>query len=145
MFLIILNFTNRKTCKSHLNELIARYQPYILWNDLGFPGTAKEKSERLFALFSEYLNEYNPDGVINNRWSLPKDGYTGDFETPEYTDVAIVSETGIEMNRGLGKSFGFNRMEGEKETLTTPDLIRLFIDVVSHGRLIIIVIYKCNT
>lgn len=125
-----------------MNELIARYQPYILWNDLGFPGTAKEKSEKLFGLFSEYLNEYNPDGVINNRWSLAKDGYTGDFETPEYTDVAIVSETGIEMNRGLGKSFGFNRMEGEKETLTTPDLIRLFIDVVSHGRLIIIVIYN---
>jgi len=34
------------------------------------------------------------------------------------------------MNRGLGKSFGYNRLETEKETISIEELTRLFIDVV---------------
>ena len=37
------------------------------------------------------------------------------------------------MNRGLGKSFGYNRMEGENETIPAVDLARLFIDVISKN------------
>ena len=37
------------------------------------------------------------------------------------------------MNRGLGKSFGYNRLEGEAETITTVELTRLFVDVISKN------------
>ena len=50
--------------------------------------------------------------------TLDSDVYQGDFTTPEYQETAAVSEKPFEMNRGLGKSFGFNQLEGEAETLS---------------------------
>ena len=43
-----------------------------------------------------------------------------------------VQEKPFEMNRGLGKSFGYNRLETEKETISIEELTRLFIDVVRY-------------
>ena len=56
---------------NHVLELAKKYRPHILWNDLGWPKTVGS-NEKLFGIFSEYLNVHNPDGVINNRWGLPK-------------------------------------------------------------------------
>ena len=46
-------------------ELITRYSPSILWNDVGSPA-----SEDLPALFSEYYAA--PDGVVNDRFGQPE-------------------------------------------------------------------------
>jgi len=45
-------------------ELITRYQPEILWNDISWP----TGSRRLYALMADYYNTV-PDGVVNDRWS----------------------------------------------------------------------------
>ena len=47
-------------------ELISRYSPSILWNDVGSPA-----SQDLPALFSEYY-EAVPDGVVNDRFGQPE-------------------------------------------------------------------------
>ena len=44
-------------------ELIARYQPDILWNAISWPTGEKT----LFALFADYHNTV-PEGVVNDRW-----------------------------------------------------------------------------
>ncbi len=48
---------------AQVRELITRYRPDILWNDISWPtGQA-----RLNALFADYYNTV-PDGVVNDRW-----------------------------------------------------------------------------
>lgn len=51
---------------AQVRELIARYQPDIIWNDIAWPSTQQE----LFELFADYYNEI-PEGVVNDRWMTP--------------------------------------------------------------------------
>ena len=48
---------------AHFHELIDRYAPSILWNDIGYPAGA-DVSE----LFAYYYNTI-AEGVVNDRWS----------------------------------------------------------------------------
>ena len=114
---------------NQLMELASKYKPSILWNDLGWPKSTKGE-------LLEYLKEYlasDSQFLVNDRWSLPKTAWRGDFLTPEYKLIETVQEKPFEMNRGLGQSFGFNRMEGRADTIRPDDLARLFIDVVSKN------------
>ncbi|MBN2157224.1 MAG: alpha-L-fucosidase [Candidatus Lokiarchaeota archaeon] len=52
-----------KYAENHWYELIDTYQPWILWNDIGYP--AKSNKLKIFA----YFYTKNPEGVINNRWT----------------------------------------------------------------------------
>jgi alpha-L-fucosidase len=49
---------------AQVRELIARYRPDILWNDISWP----TDRDSLFRLFACYYNTV-PDGVVNDRWS----------------------------------------------------------------------------
>ncbi|HZK99698.1 MAG TPA: alpha-L-fucosidase [Caulobacteraceae bacterium] len=50
--------------EAQVRELIARYEPSVLWNDIAWPtGPA-----RLCRLFADYYNAV-PDGVVNDRWA----------------------------------------------------------------------------
>ncbi|MCL4686151.1 alpha-L-fucosidase [Myxococcota bacterium] len=148
-------------CEAQLRELIERYRPDVLWNDIGYP----VKSD-LGALLDAYYRAV-PDGVANDRWvrfSLPEPGTLrhrlvvaalphgdaiwpllprrlrrfnfppspfGDYQTPEYTSPDDVTPYKWETARGLGPSFGYNAREGEAETLSLPALVHLLVDVVS--------------
>lgn len=57
----------RQYAMGHLRELIARYDPDILWNDIKWPTSQGE----LFRLFADYYNAH-PEGVVNDRWNTPK-------------------------------------------------------------------------
>ena len=48
---------------AHLRELIARYRPSVLWNDIAWPSEGKH----LWPLLTEYYAAV-PDGVVNDRW-----------------------------------------------------------------------------
>jgi len=48
---------------AQVRELIQRYKPDILWNDISWPTGQK----RLNAMFVDYYNTV-PDGVVNDRW-----------------------------------------------------------------------------
>ena len=110
-------------------ELIARYHPSILWNDIRYP--AKGHANQIFA---EFYNS-NPDGVINDRWSP---FWHGDLTTPEYQVLSQISPKKWEECRGLADSFGYNRAEGAVQTLTAEALVHLLIDIVSkNGNLLL--------
>ena len=51
---------------AHWRELIERYQPAVLWNDIGYPACADPKQ-----LFADYYNAI-PDGVINDRFDAAR-------------------------------------------------------------------------
>jgi alpha-L-fucosidase len=152
---------------NHIRELINRYQPSVLWNDIGYPPQAD-----LTELFAYYYNQV-PDGVINDRWAqlrLPKGrvleplvmrglglastlwkylpdrvkvldfptGFHYDFRTPEYAQYEQIKPYKWESTRGVGHSFGNNRLEGPDEMLSLSDLARSFADLVSkNGNLLL--------
>jgi alpha-L-fucosidase len=49
--------------EKQVRELIDRYEPSVLWNDISWPTGSK----RLYALFEDYYRAA-PDGVVNDRW-----------------------------------------------------------------------------
>src|SRR5215470_6790588 len=119
---------------AHWRELIDRYEPAILWNDIGYP--EKAAPARLFA---DYYNRI-PDGVVNNRFMLGagEGGQHFDFVTPEYAVLDRILEKKWESTRGIGGSFGFNRAEPDDYLLTAEEIVRLIVDVTSkNGNLLL--------
>ena len=141
---------------SQTRELIRRYHPSILWNDMGYPGQCS-----LEELFDEYRREV-PDGVINDRWMQRKipagqtfadycgrltadhtvmditDGIHGDFYTPEYAKVTSIPDKKWESTRGIGMSFGYNRNEIRANFLSGKELIHMLAEIVSkNGNLLL--------
>jgi alpha-L-fucosidase len=119
-------------------ELIDRYAPDLLWNDIGAPA-----GQDLPALFREYLGRV-PDGVIDNRFrQFDGDGTLVfeppfDFTTPEYATSASISPVLFESCRGIGYSFGYNRQEDESTYIGIDELIYFFVDLVSkNGNLLL--------
>ena len=152
---------------AHCRELIDRYQPSVLWNDISWPSGGN-----LAELFAYYYNTVE-EGVVNDRWrepNIPRNVFTDalvrgagtllqwlwrfipernkrltfstpmhcDFRTPEYDVLHTVSERKWEMARGVGHSFGANRHELPEDIITDTELIQMFCDVVSkNGNLLI--------
>jgi alpha-L-fucosidase len=108
--------------------LIERYRPAVLWNDIDYP-----KSGHPLQIMAEYYNAV-PDGVIDDRFGVKH----FDFKSPEYQTLDKISSTKWEECRGLGRSFGYNRAEGEAETIAPDELIYLLVDIVSkNGNLLL--------
>ncbi len=152
---------------AHWRELIDRYQPSVLWNDISWP-----TDPQLPQLFAYYYNAVE-EGVINDRWKEPglvRNDFTDailrgagavvqalwrfipesrkhltfaspkhcDFRTSEYDVLGTVTERKWELARGIGHSFGANRHEQPEELISETDLIQMFCDVVSkNGNLLI--------
>jgi alpha-L-fucosidase len=117
-----------KYADAHMRELIERYHPAVLWNDIDYP-----KSGHPLEIMAEYYNTV-PDGVIDDRFGVKH----SDFNSPEYETLDKISPTKWEECRGLGRSFGYNRAEGEAETIAPDELIYLLVDIVSkNGNLLL--------
>jgi alpha-L-fucosidase len=89
---------------AHWRELIRRYSPDVLWNDIGYPGFGAGAA----SLMADFYNE-NPDGVVNDRFDfLGVMGGTAhaDFTTPEYSTEPVDHKRPFEVTRGIGTSFG---------------------------------------
>ncbi|MGZ4732707.1 MAG: alpha-L-fucosidase [Terriglobales bacterium] len=117
-----------KYADAHVRELIERYHPALLWNDIDYP-----KSGHPLEIMAEYYNTV-PDGVIDDRFGVKH----SDFKSPEYQTLDHISPTKWEECRGLGRSFGYNRAEGVAETIAPDELIHLLVDIVSkNGNLLL--------
>ncbi len=115
----------------HVIDLIDRYKPDVLWNDIEWPDFSKREGEySLAALFDYYYKEV-PHGVVNDRWG--KETHS-DYETSEYQYMADSENAPAWENcRGIGLSFGYNQVESEQHSLNTESALRHFLDIVSRG------------
>ena len=113
---------------AQIHELIDRYHPAVLWNDIDWP-----KTGNALQVEADYYNAI-PDGVIDDRFGIKH----SDFTSPEYEKKDQISAKKWEECRGLGRSFGYNRAEGENETIAPADLIALLVDIASkNGNLLL--------
>jgi alpha-L-fucosidase len=117
-----------KYVDAQYRELIERYHPAVLWNDIGYPRTGNPRQ-----IEAEYYAAM-PDGVVDDRFSI---GHA-DFVSPEYQVMHDIQKKKWEECRGLGQSFGYNRAEGEEQTIKPDQLIYLLVDIVSkNGNLLL--------
>src|SRR5882757_2907335 len=117
-----------KYVDAQYRELIERYHPAVLWNDIDYP-----KSGNPMAIEADYYNAV-PDGVVDDRFGIKHFDYT----SPEYTTLKEINPKKWEECRGLGQSFGYNRAEGEAQTIAPDKLIYLLVDIVSkNGNLLL--------
>lgn len=114
----------------HVRDLVERYSPDILWNDIEWPDAGKNFSEfGLGRVFEDYYHRV-PEGVVNDRWHVPH----CDYRTSEYQHMLDnEAEEAWENCRGVGLSFGYNRMEGTQHALSSVAATRHLVDVVSRG------------
>lgn len=116
-----------------VRDLIDRYRPDVLWNDIGWPDLGLDD---LPALFADYRSAV-PSGVVNDRWDgthSRRPSVVADFRTSEYqANRQNESDGPWENCRGIGFSFGWNRAEGPEHSLTPAAAIRLLADIVSRG------------
>ncbi|MFM8410463.1 MAG: alpha-L-fucosidase [Alphaproteobacteria bacterium] len=113
-------------------ELVDRYRPSVLWNDIDAPpGSAPE------SLFRDYYGIV-PDGVVNDRWDGAKVGLHHDFTTSEFTVEPAVREAKWEHVRGMARGFGYNRNDRPEDYGAPGKFVRLLVDVVSkNGNLLL--------
>jgi alpha-L-fucosidase len=117
---------------AHWRELIARYRPAVMWNDVGYPA-----DPGILSLFADYYNAV-PDGVINDRFTIVPALTRHDYRTTEFAVPDDVSPVPFETVRGMGRGFGWNRNETDADLDSADELIHLLIDVTSkNGRLLL--------
>jgi alpha-L-fucosidase len=105
----------------------------VLWNDIEWPDFSKqggpETPYSLAALFKNYYDAI-PTGVVNDRWG---DTHS-DFITSEYQMKTELEDQGLFENcRGIGFSFGYNRVETEEHYMSVDQLVTNLVNIVSRG------------
>jgi alpha-L-fucosidase len=115
----------------HVIDLIDRYKPDVLWNDIEWPNFAKREGEYSLAALFDHYYKVVPHGVVNDRWG--KETHF-DYETSEYQYFSENEGASAWENcRGIGLSFGYNQVESEIHSLNTESALRHFLDIVSRG------------
>ncbi len=127
----------RSYVDAHYRELMGRYRPDVLWNDIAYP-----PGPGMLELFADFYNG-NPDGVVNDRWTQPGTKefplpLHHDFRTPEYTQYPDIVARKWEATRGIGHSYGYVANEDPANIVSPGALVQSFVDAVSkNGNLLL--------
>jgi alpha-L-fucosidase len=150
----------RTYASAQVRELIERYKPSVLWNDIAWPDKLDVPG-----LFADYYSAV-PDGVVNDRWlgetklfaslrtleglerfntrmktMLAQTGGEMAMSAPPFCDFRTV-EYGLgtappdqkwEACRGVGNSFGYCAHETQADHLSHEALVAMREDVLKKG------------
>jgi alpha-L-fucosidase len=121
-----------------MKDLVERYKPSILWTDGEWehPSADWKSTEFLAWLFNE--SPVRDEVAINDRWGKETRSKHGGFYTSEYETfmpegVKLGPAHKWEEDQGIGKSFGYNRMEGPEDYKSATALVHLLVNAVSKG------------
>jgi len=114
-------------------DVVTRYKPSLIFSDGEWDLTSAEwRSPELLAwLFNE--SPVKGEVVIDDRWGKETRHHHGTYFTTEYAAGLDNSTHPWEENRGMGFSYGYNRMEKLKDYRSERELILMLTDLVSRG------------
>ncbi|BDD12730.1 alpha-L-fucosidase (plasmid) [Fulvitalea axinellae] len=114
-------------------DLVTRYSPDLIYADGEWGHSAKEwKSEELLAwLYNE--SSAKDHVIVNDRWGRGDRHKHGGYYTTEYEVHGVKGDHPWEEIRGMGLSFGYNRMEDLEDYNSSKTLILMLADIVSRG------------
>ena len=131
----------------------------MLWNDIAYPdegdrdalfetftaarsdGVVNDRwaaKRQTFEKLRDPAGRAATDAYIKARWQagdgelMGRDNGLGDFRTPEYSPQ-LEFERAWEACRGMDMSFGFNAEARPEDYMRPDELIRSFVEIVSHG------------
>jgi alpha-L-fucosidase len=114
-------------------DLVTRYKPAVIFSDGEWikSDTAWRSTELLAWLYNE--SPVKNDVVVNDRWGRnARKTHPSTYYTSEYGS-GLSKNVVWEESRGMGQSYGYNRMEKLKDYKTTEELIIILTDIVSKG------------
>ena len=121
-----------KVMYPQFKEIVNNYQPSLIFSD-GDWWMNDDLWESRPLLAWLYNNAPNKDEVvINDRWGKVRSKH-GDYFTTEYGSGFEGIDKPWEENRGIGMSFGYNRLENIEDYRTEKELIFMLVDLVSRG------------
>lgn len=122
-----------------LKDIVTRYQPDILYPDgeWDHPSSLWQSEKFLAWLYNE--SPVKESVVVNDRWGSDTRSKHGGYYSSEYgiteggQKAENMSAHPWEEIRGIGTSFGYNRVEDLSNYLSSEELIHLLIKVVADG------------
>jgi len=116
-----------------MKDLINTYQPDVFWTDGDWdaPDATWKSTEFLAWLYNE--SAVKEKVVTFDRWGSGIRFKHGGVYTPEYQPDLDFEDHYWEESRGMGFSYGYNRMEDAWDYNSTQTLILNLVDKVSRG------------
>jgi alpha-L-fucosidase len=114
-------------------DVVTKYKPQVIFSDgeWEFEDTLWQSEKLLAWLYND--SPVGKEVVVNDRWGKgTRHKHPSTYFTSEYgsgLDPSVVWEE----NRGMGQSYGYNRMENINDYKSSHDLIIMLLDVVSRG------------
>src|SRR5438552_14198636 len=114
-------------------DVVTHTRPSIIFSDgeWDLPSDEWHSPELLAWLFNE--SPVRDEVVIDDRWGKDTRHKHGGYYTTEYTSGLQRSQHAWEESRGMGFSYGYNRMETWNDYHTNRELLLMLIDIVSRG------------
>ena len=122
-----------------MKDLVNRYEPDILWTDGEWDVPSQDWKSTSFLAWLYNESAVKDWVVVNDRWGKETRGVHGGIYTTEYDLVHDQKGIGESQShpweecRGIGTSFGYNRVEDLDNYMTSKALIDLLIEKVSDG------------
>jgi alpha-L-fucosidase len=122
-----------------MKDLVTKYKPDILYPDGEWehPSSLWQSEQFLSWLYNE--SPVKESIVVNDRWGKETRSKHGGYYSSEYGNAGEDGKAGNssahpwEEIRGIGTSFGYNRIEDLSNYLSSEELVHMLIKVVSEG------------
>lgn len=121
-----------------LKDLVTRYEPELIFTDgeWDHPSETWKSTQFLAWLYNE--SPVKGSVVVNDRWGKETRSVHGGYYTTEY-DLVHNNKGMDDTNRpweecrGIGTSFGYNRIETTEHYMTSTALVKLLVEKVAAG------------
>lgn len=122
-----------------LKDLVTKYEPELIYPDgeWDYPSSLWQSENFLAWLYNE--SSVKNSVVVNDRWGKETRSKHGGYYSTEYGNVHgdqkanDMSAHPWEEIRGIGTSFGYNRIEDLSHYLSSEALVHMLIKIVSEG------------
>jgi alpha-L-fucosidase len=114
-------------------DVVTHAKPSIIFSDGEWEATSEvwRSPELLSWLFNE--SPVRDEVAIDDRWGSDTRHKHGGYYTTEYTSGMQTGSHPWEESRGMGYSYGYNRMETLRDYHSGRELLLMLIDIVSRG------------
>ncbi|KAA2241405.1 alpha-L-fucosidase [Chitinophaga agrisoli] len=124
----------KEVMEPEFKDLVTRYKPAVIFSDgeWELSDTAWNSPALLAWLYNQ--SPVKGDVVVNDRWGSNTRGHNAasTYLTSEYGS-GMAPDVVWEESRGIGQSYGYNRMENVNDYKSSHDLLLALVDIVSRG------------